>query len=312
MTILQITTNSKIELLSVPTSIVQHCRLFNDLFSYFGDTAITVPFPSDYNDVVASYVNFLSLISINATSDSGDKDEDDQYDIFDRLEDIKHLSRLLLLSHYLGDTALLNFLVSYMQGHMSTSSKSWSNDYVPLIRSLHSELQREIYLRLPLYFVPVPYCDNQKFIDEWVTANISASNGSGGIYWGTQTSDECHVVTYAIENHFYITRINFYDEQKSDLRDISCWRMKSGTTPDRAYTHGLKREWSSSLSSRQLLLRTEQDLSSQQDLLRTEQEERNKTIIINSFYKNGILINDYNRLASGYLVTSWIPQYDIY
>jgi len=102
-----------------------------------------IVFPDGYLDVLELYLSIIKEQSVSTA-------EPDR------------IIRLLQLSHLLED----NFSLQQL---MTVVKDTYKSVYQQLVKTLHADLQREIYLRLPYCFSP--YGDNQAFFDEWLGLN---------------------------------------------------------------------------------------------------------------------------------------------
>jgi len=80
---------------------------------------------------------------------------------------VSHMKSCLELSHFIQDDSFVDFLVNNMLNN-------WDK-YKDIVDSLNDNLKHDIYLKLPLAFIPDSMVINMKFIQMWAKLNINKS-----------------------------------------------------------------------------------------------------------------------------------------
>jgi len=165
----------------VSTPIIKNSVYFSDLINYTSHDSIL--FPSQYNDAVDVYLNYAQEL---------------QCVLHTQLQ----IKMAFELCHYLDDSKFLMFLTNYllvnMWKHIVTSDNNINMD-------LHPNIKRDIYLHIPLCFVPTCISEDELFIRDWIIINKDKN--------------------YVIHDFEYTTSIKYYDDNK-DIKELECLRRR--------------------------------------------------------------------------------------
>jgi hypothetical protein len=215
--------------IQIPTKLAKQSGLFKCMIDTFGPEVI-ISLPSEYNNVVMVYINFLNKNYFNQ----------DVYDISEHIEKIEtsnHFCQLLKLCHYVNDDVFLNFLVDYMYGYMSGKSKHWLT-YINIINELHDDIKWGIYIRYPFALAPLRFQNNQTFVDEWITHNVEINH-----FEQNKISDKHYVIQRCIgDTYIYIVNVYFHDDKHLDVDKINCQQVLRHDSRE-PYNHGITRWW---------------------------------------------------------------------
>jgi len=205
--ILRITHNdensSSSETISVNKDFITRSKVF-DLCLSTSVNNKEVCFPPQYNDIVNLYLMCLN----------GDKEIKNYIARYPLKKNKYNLGRLLQLLHFLEDDITFEDPLSLIKISYST--------YKEVIDTLHSDLQRSIYLRLPYCFTPF---DDRYFFEYWIAIN----------------SKEGEIT---VENIIYRSYLRSY-EGDIDLGDsrYSSHQMTQFITFKNDNPHGVEKVW---------------------------------------------------------------------
>lgn len=160
------------------------------LFSSDTDSAITLPFPSQYSAVADVYILYLQTLADFSITDimsmlllSNHQQQEQEHDKTKlpsspstkqtnisklRVKLVTDNSTLLLslqLAHYLGDDKFLRCILVLIGG-------CELYQYRVLFSTLHVGLRQEIYLKLPYNMAPEELAYNRNFAERWIAVNL--------------------------------------------------------------------------------------------------------------------------------------------
>jgi antitoxin component YwqK of YwqJK toxin-antitoxin module len=147
--VLKITHNDNTsESINVKEELIKRSKVFNLSLSSTDDKEVC--FPCQYNNIVNLYLMCLYQ----------DKQINNYIASYPLTKDKYNLSKLLQLLHFLEDDITF-------EDPLSLIKTSYSS-YKEVVDTLHHELQRDIYLKLPYCFTPF---DDRCFFDYWIAFN---------------------------------------------------------------------------------------------------------------------------------------------
>jgi len=208
----------------IATNVINNSCYFKDLLCFMQiphDGSIL--FPPQYNEVVDVYLEYSK---VNNHTDV--VTHQTQTKVYKHYKPNK-LKLAFELCHYLSDDKFLVWLIELALGMWDKVVSDNNN----VIDSLHLNIQRDIYLHIPLCFVPITFqgsngdsCCQQVdiFMRDWLTINKDK--------------------TYVVNDHKYKTYVEYYvtDDTNtiSHVRKIECVCI----TPDGDYHyHGVVKYW---------------------------------------------------------------------
>jgi len=186
------------KLVQVATDRIKQSELFANMLDQYGsDTILT--FPQQYNDVADTYIKFIN--------------DDTSY-----VKDVKSPTILKLcfeLCHFISHQQFFNFLMEQLFSTWSLNSK--------IINDMGDNLQREIYLCCPYFFLPISYQTNLTFLKFWIPNNNT---------------------TICVEGKYYFAQCTF-DNKVCDTKHLRIIDPKCSKIQNTEFvTHGTSRIWS--------------------------------------------------------------------
>jgi len=152
---IQIQTKTQIETktydIPINRNIILRSGFFATSLSTCGESMVY--FPTGFNDIVNLY---LMCINNNTVITNYVKE-------YPLNKDKRNLGRLLQLCHYLDDEDLFEYPLLLIRNCYC--------NYVEVIQSLYSEIQRNVYLHLPYHLTPITIETDKTFFDNWLTIN---------------------------------------------------------------------------------------------------------------------------------------------
>lgn len=124
---------------------VKKSKLIKCLLEQFGDDH-EILIPSQYSVLINHYLDYLDRRRV-------------------KIEIAQELILYLKMATYFEDTKYFSYL-------MECVHNIWT-EFRPLIKELHPDIQREIYLYIPYLFIPTEYTSKNSFINEWMTINAN-------------------------------------------------------------------------------------------------------------------------------------------
>ena len=181
------------EYIFVPLDRLLNSNFFRDLINFCIDGVSnsngvsninsvnhSIPYPKQFNDVVDSYVYYLTHNNIEPTT----------------------VGRCLQLCHYLDDSIYLNTIVTML-----------INQYINNLSCLHTmlndlipNLQQDIYLLCPFHFIPQNHVLNTTFLNKWLSLDKHKTLIINSCHYGI------HCERYSNDNIKCIIPIMCYDQ----------------------------------------------------------------------------------------------------
>jgi len=207
----------------VATSIINNSCYFKDLVSYT-NVQNCVLFPPQYNNVVNIYLDYAKEVGV-----------EEQTKVKTSKYTLTQLKLAFELCHYLDD----NIFLAWLMRHTRKMWKYIIGNKDNIIDKLHPNIQRDIYLHVPLCFVPIAlqgtnstnsndiinsnnsdYQQSEKFIRDWVAINKGKR--------------------YTTNGYEYKTVIEYYDSNGMDIKKLTCLRE---SFISEYHEHGVTKSW---------------------------------------------------------------------